>query len=125
MICGIGTDICEIARWENSHFSQRLLTHCFTPEEQEYIRSRGKASAQTAAGLFCAKESFLKALGLGLGSVPLTDIVIRHTGSGQPFYAPAGKAESAATALGCDRMHLSISHDGGFAVAFCVLSKEE
>ena len=113
MILGLGVDLCEIARMERAIAREGFLARFFTQEERDYIASRGAMGAQTAAGLFAAKEAMLKALGVGL-AVPLREVGVTHDAQG----APAAAARLAA--LGGRTMHLSISHEGGMAVAMAV-----
>jgi len=110
MIRGVGTDIVRIAKVENA-LGPRFLQRVYTPREQAYIESKGKLSAQTAAGLFAAKEAVMKALGTGLTGVSFTDIEIAHDGQGAPRAAVSGSAGA---------FHVSISHEGDYACAFCV-----
>ena len=113
-IRGMGLDLCAISRMQELLDSGRSLRRMFTPEEEDYIRSRGASAAQTMAGLFAAKEAVLKALGTGL-TIPMTDIVISHTELGQPVATLTGKAaEFGGTLL------ISITHEAGMAAAFAV-----
>ena len=124
MIAGIGCDVSGIGRWENDQTRERLMDRWFCPEETAYVRSRGKAAAQSAAGIFCAKEALAKALGTGFSaSVLPQDVCVLHTPSGAPFYRLSGAAARTAESLGIRRFHLSVTHDGGIAAAFCVAEK--
>lgn len=111
---GIGIDLCEIARMQKLLDTGHSLRRMFTEDEEAYIRTKGVSAAQTMAGMFAAKEAVLKALGTGL-SVPLTDIVIRHTELGQPIAKLRGKA----AAFGGTVM-LSITHEAGVAAGMAV-----
>ena len=116
MVKGLGLDLCEIARMKKLIEDDRFLHRFFNEGEIGYIRSRGKNSAQTFAGIFAAKEALCKALGTGL-SFELKDISIIHDEAGMPGYSLSGKAEE----LGAgDSFLLSITHDGGIAAAVCV-----
>ena len=121
MILGVGLDVCEISRMEellgHGHFMQRVMS----PAEQAYIQSRGKNAAQTAAGLYAAKEALLKALGTGIFTLSLADIEITHDERGAPRFCPTGKAAQALRERNVARTHLSITHDGGVAAAVCIL----
>lgn len=115
---GVGVDLCAIPRMEALLGSDRFLSRSFTPEEIAYIRSRGLMAGASMAGLWAAKEAAVKALGIGI-SLPLTEIEITHTPSGQPVYVLHGKALSLCQG---GSMHLSISHEGEMVAAFCVWS---
>ena len=113
-IRGIGIDLCEIARMQQLLDEGHSLRRMFTEEEQAYIRGKGASAAQTAAGMFAAKEAVLKALGTGL-TIPMTDVVITHTPLGQPLAALQGKA----TDMG-GQVTISITHEGGMAAGMAV-----
>ena len=120
---GIGIDLCEIARMERIlNTGDAFLQRYFTPCEQAYIQERGKTAAQSMAAIFAAKEAFLKALGIGIdGQIPLADVEIRHTESGQPEYALTGAAQEKLAALGATRAMLSLTHEAGMAAAVAII----
>ena len=67
MIVGIGSDLCDIDRIEETlaRFGERFLARCFTDIERK--RSERKAArAASYAKRFAAKEACAKALGTGL-----------------------------------------------------------
>lgn len=115
-VLGVGIDLCDISRMEENLRDDRFLRRFFTADEAAYIRSRGLSASQTMAGIFAAKEAFLKAVGTGL-SLPLQDIEVRHTELGQPIYHLTGKALEAA---GGGQVLLSITHEGLMAAAVCI-----
>ncbi len=112
------------------------VTRILTPAEEEYCR-RHTAAAERIAGRFAAKEAVLKALGTGLGdSARWHDIEILPDEKGAPqarfsgavaekTAALATRAAHASSTPGAPRLttrcHLSISHQGDYAVAFVVL----
>lgn len=119
---GIGLDLCEIARMERLlEKNDSFLRKYFTPSEQAYILGRGKVAAQSMAGIFAAKEALLKALGTGLGALPLTDISVEHGETGKPFYALTDMAAETFEALGATRALLSVTHEAGVAAAVAVI----
>ncbi len=111
---GIGIDLCEIARMKHLLDEGHSLRRMFTEAEQAYIHGKGACAAQTAAGMFAAKEAILKAFGTGL-TLPMTDIIICHTELGQPFAELRGKAAE----LG-GKVMLSITHEAGMAAGMAV-----
>jgi len=117
MIRGLGVDVEQISRLKRSIENPRFLEKCFTPSEREYILGKANA-AQTAAGIFCAKEAFFKALGAGIGSFSMQDVEIRHEESGKPFMALFGRAREIA---GSGRVFLSIAHTGDLATAQVII----
>jgi len=120
MILGIGIDACQISRFESKALESNFAHRYFTSGEQDYIRSKGKQAVQTLASLFASKEAALKALGIGIASIPLSEIEICHTLQGQPYYKFLGKA---AQAVGLHTLHLSITHEAGLAIAVAILEK--
>lgn len=118
---GLGIDLCQIERIEKAlQKGEGFLKRYYTEEEQKYLQK--KNCAQSAAGLFAAKEAFLKALGVGLsGGVALSDIGVAHDTHGRPSYALSEKAADAMAQKGAHTAFLSISHDAGVAAAVCVL----
>ncbi len=125
MIIGIGCDLSSVSRWEDEGRRDKLMQRFYSEEEAEYVRSRGRAAKESAAGIFAAKEAFVKALGTGFSGIPPADIGISHNTLGAPKYRLTGKAADAFTKSGANRVCLSISHDGGMAMAFCILEKTD
>lgn len=123
MIKGLGCDLCAISRMEKTLNDERFLGRYFTENERAYIRDRVHG-AQTAAGIFAAKEALLKALGTGLGGLALRDIEITHTRLGAPEYILNENLCAALGKIHAQRAFLSISHDGDYAMATAVLEGE-
>ena len=121
MIRGLGLDLCDISRMEKLLETDAFLRRYFAPEEAVYIHSKGAMMAASLAGIYAAKEAFVKALGEGFRGIPLQDIVIGHTDKGAPCYVPLGQARQALDERGIASCHLSISHEQAMAVALCVM----
>jgi holo-[acyl-carrier protein] synthase len=120
VIVGIGTDIVEVGRFER--LSPGVFERIFTTGEQEYCRSRGKGGAASFAARFAAKEAVSKALGTGIsGGIRFHDIEVESGQSGAPVCRLHGKAQERLSALGGVRVHLSLSHEKGQALAFAIL----
>jgi len=123
MIIGTGIDTVEVARFQRflDEGNQRLLDRLFTPLEQGYCSTKKQAAACYAAR-FAAKEAFLKALGTGLrDGINWTEIEVVNTPLGKPELRLSGTAAKLLEQLGGSRPHLSLSHDGGQAVAMVIL----
>ena len=89
-----------------------------------FRRKLSAHKAASAAADFAAKEAFLKAAGTGLaGPFALCEIEAVRLESGAPEYRFSG-----GSARWMDERHLraklSLSHDGGMALAFCILETE-
>ena len=123
MIHGVGTDLCRIDRivkaMENPRFAQRI----YTPAERARLEGLCESRrAERAAGMFAAKEAVAKALGTGFSGFGFSDIEILVGESGQPHAVLHGGAKKIAENA---VIHVSISHDGGMAVAFAVIETKE
>lgn len=122
MIKGIGTDIVEINRFQLWIENPKLIERFFHPLEiLELDAKKGKGYQGTLAGRFAAKEAFGKALGIGLRNIRLSDIRVSQDTLGKPFFMLEGTALEKSNVFGVTHHHLSISHDGNFALAFVVL----
>jgi holo-[acyl-carrier protein] synthase len=123
MIVGTGVDIAEVARIRETvaRFGERFLKRVFTPEEIRYCTSKANTEERLAAR-FAAKEAAMKAIGTGLRhGVTWQDVeVVRQLG-GRPGLRLTGKAAEFAAALGCQRIHLSLSHTEDQAIAHVIL----
>ncbi|MGE0156865.1 MAG: holo-[acyl-carrier-protein] synthase [Geobacter sp.] len=123
MIIGTGIDTVEVARFQRflDQGNQRLLDRLFSPQEQEYCRAKKQAAACYAAR-FAAKEAFLKALGTGLrDGISWIEIEVVNDPLGKPELNLTGSAQQQLDQRGGNRAHLSLSHDGGQAVAIVIL----
>ena len=120
MIRGLGCDLCAISRMEKIMADGRFLHRYFTEGERAYIAARARG-AQTAAGIFAAKEALVKALGTGFGSLAPADVEITHDASGAPAYLINEKTLSALQARGAQSAFLSVTHDGDYAMATAIL----
>ena len=122
MIRGLGCDLCAIPRMEKIMADGRFLGRYFTGEERAYIAARARG-AQTAAGIFAAKEALVKALGTGFTGLAPADVEITHDASGAPACRINEKMRQALQARGAQRVYLSITHDGDYAMATAILEE--
>ena len=135
MLFGIGCDLCAIARMEKSlsgPHAGTFIRRVFGPAEQAALSlsptseglpegRKGARKAASAAADFAAKEAFLKAAGTGLRPpFSLCEIEAVRLPSGAPEYHFSGRT---AQWVQTHRLtaRLSLSHDGGMALAFCTL----
>lgn len=125
MIYGIGVDCVQIDRIAKSMARPRFAQRVYSAEEQRLFEARGeKRAAEAAAGNFAAKEAFLKAMGMGLGGLSLSDIAALRRESGEPYYRLSGGAAALCEEKGLVP-RLSITHEGGLAIAFAVVEQVE
>ena len=95
-------------------FGERYLARVFTPAERAAC---GEAPERLAAR-YAAKESVLKLLKVPADiAVPWTDIEVGAEVSGAPTVTLHGRAAQIAAELGVADIELTLSHDGGMAMA--------
>ena len=113
MVVGVGVDLVDITRFEEQVAkAPGLLERLFTATERN-------ASMKTMAGRFAAKEALIKALG-GSDGVSWQEVEITKNASGKPEIQTTAETAKAVAAAGVKKLHLSISHDGGMAIAMVV-----
>lgn len=123
MICGVGTDLVEIARMEAvvDRQGERFIQRILTPAEQTVYHNLAHP-ARFLAKRFAAKEAVAKALGTGIGrGVSWQDIQIENHDTGAPHVTLTGGALVQFNQLGATQCHLSISDEQRYATAFVVL----
>ena len=118
MILGIGVDVCDVARFEESlRRTPALAGRLFTAGERD--RPAVTATASLAAR-FAAKEALAKALGAP-GGLEWHDAEVVSEPSGRPVLVLRGTVRTVADALGVRGVHVTLSHDAGVATAVVVL----
>ncbi|MDL2293073.1 holo-ACP synthase [Ruminococcaceae bacterium OttesenSCG-928-D13] len=124
MIYGVGVDCVQVARIAKSMEKPRFAERVFSEAERALFEQIGAEAKrdETAAANFAAKEAFLKACGVGLGGFALSEIAALRRESGAPYYQLSGAALAFCEENGL-AAHLSLTHEGGMAVAFAVLEK--
>ena len=153
MLFGVGCDLCEIARMEQSLFGphgEAFEARVFGEAERQALAldscreapkkakndhgdtvrqsalnvSRRARKAASAAADFAAKEAFLKAAGTGLREpFSLCEIEAVRLPGGAPAYRFSGRSAQWVEARRL-RAHLSLSHEDGMAMAYCILETE-
>jgi len=127
MIVGVGSDLCDIRRIEQTleRYGDRFVARCFTEIEQR--RSEGRAGrAASYAKRFAAKEACAKALGTGFKrGVFWRDMGVVNLPSGQPtMKLTGGAAERLKAILPPDAeafIHLTLTDEHPIAQAFVVI----
>ena len=127
MIIGIGSDLCDVRRIEQTleRFGARFIERCFTETEQRKSESRAGRAASYAKR-FAAKEACAKALGTGLRrGVFWRDMGVVNLPSGQPTMRLTGGAAERLRDLmppGAEAfIHLTITDEDPLAQAFVVI----
>ena len=109
----VGTDIISINRIEKSldRFGDRFLNKFLTQNEIKKLHLK----SSSIAGYWAAKEALSKALGCGIGSeLNFYDIEIFKNEKGAPYIKLSNRVFNK---FNIKNISLSISHDGGFAIA--------
>lgn len=112
----IGIDIISIERMERfvERFQERALERFLNPEEILLVKS-----PKTAAGFWAAKEAFSKALGTGISKdLGFHDMKICKNERGAPSMQIC---EEVRAKYKIKESAITISHDGGFAVAAAMI----
>ena len=113
----IGTDIIHIHRIEKSieKFGNKFLEKFLNVSEIALVKK-----PQSIAGFWAAKEAISKALGCGIGAeLSFHDISISKNDKGAPSFTLSSRAQKIHN---IKQSSLSISHDGGFAIAIVVIA---
>jgi holo-[acyl-carrier protein] synthase len=113
VIVGIGVDIVDISRFETALSRTPALAHRLFAESERAV------PLPSLAARFAAKEAVAKALGAPPG-LRWADVQVFHDQAGRPVLEVRGTVAQAAGQQGVRRWHLSLSHDGGAAVAVVI-----
>lgn len=113
MIVGIGTDLIVIERFKEMLARRPGLAERLLTDDERAL------SLESQAARFSAKEAFAKALG-SPGGMRWLDCEVTKSDDGVPRFVNRGTVAARVAELGIERIHLSISHDGGFATTMVV-----
>jgi holo-[acyl-carrier protein] synthase len=131
VIVGIGSDLCDIKRIEQTldKFGERFVARCFTEIERRKSDRRAERAASYAKR-FAAKEACAKALGTGLRhGVFWRDMGVVNLPSGAPtMKLTGGAAERLAAIIPAGKVafiHLTITDEYPLAQAFVVIEARD
>ncbi len=119
-IVGVGVDAVDLDRFRRVLGRRtRMADRLFTAGERAYAEAASDPVPRLSTR-FAAKEATMKALGVGLGAFPFTDVeVVRH-GLGAPSLVLHRSALELAGDAGVVRWHLSLTHTDQVAMAVVV-----
>ena len=130
VILGVGHDICSVERIEGviDRFGPQLLSRICTEAEQKEAHNCS-VLAPYVAGRFAAKEAVYKALSVADQSgMSWRQAEILTGNRGTPVLKLHGRCQEGLMSLvpkgAMPHLHISLSHDGGIASAFVILSSE-
>jgi len=113
MIIGVGVDLVDLERFEKAIVGTPQLV------ERLFAESERGVSNRTLAGRFAAKEALVKAVGDPRG-LRWHEVEIVKDALGKPSIVTTGTTAEFLKRAGIQNLHLSISHDGGKAIAMVV-----
>jgi len=121
MIVSVGTDIVDSRRIEHSlrRFGMRFQNRILGKDEHRALDERELAAY--VARQFAAKEAVAKALGTGMRQgVSFRSIRVYRNEQGAPLVSLVDGADQVARQLGITRIHISLSDERHYALAFAV-----
>lgn len=123
MIFGVGTDICELARVQQTYdrFGDRFVARLLMDEERAQFE-RNKWPVRFLAMRFAAKEAAVKAMGTGFAhGMWIRDVGITNNAWGRPMLIWSRRGQAVCERLGIGEGHVSLSDDAGLIIAFAVV----
>ncbi|MDD4350817.1 MAG: holo-ACP synthase [Clostridia bacterium] len=112
----IGIDIESIKRF--SKYKILNAAKIFSKNEQDYCKSFADSDVHFA-GMWCAKESVIKAL--EDKGISLNQIEIMHKENGAPFVNISDEVSQKLKEISLSKIEISISHTKEYAVATCLI----
>ena len=125
MIFGVGTDIVEYSRVQETYnrFGERFVDRLLMDEERELFE-KNKMPVRFLAMRFAAKEATVKAMGTGFAhGVWIRDVGIVNNDWGRPEIIWSQRGQKVCDDLGIGEGHVSLTDDGGLVIAFAVVEK--
>lgn len=119
MILGLGSDLCPPSRWAHllERFGEKAVNRMLHPEEAAYLlKGNRQRLPERLAGRWALREAFGKALGVGLDGWSWREL--RYLNG--RLWAEGTLAHQLA-AKKITRLHGTVSHDGGLALAVVIL----
>lgn len=111
----IGIDIVSVDRIKKMHekFGDKFYDRFLSEDEKVLVKK-----VETAAGFWAAKEAASKAIGVGIGEIcSFYDIKIKKDKNNAPKIKYSKLLRKK---FKIEKSHLSITHDGGFAIAVVI-----
>ncbi len=123
MIIGCGIDLVSIDRikkiinrWE-SHFLRKV----YTEQEIMYCEMKNTNRYQSYAGMFAAKEAYVKALGTGFRQISWKEIEVDRDDQNKPIIRLSERLSRVNNHRNIDSVYVSISHTKKYAVAQVII----
>lgn len=125
MIFGVGTDIVELSRVQETYnrFGERFVNRLLMDEERA-LYEKNKQPVRFLAMRFAAKEATVKAMGTGFAhGVWIRDVGIVNNAWGRPEIIWSARGRKVCDELGIGEGHVSLTDDAGLILAFAVVMR--
>ncbi len=120
MILGLGSDLCPASRWEHllERFGpEKCCARILAEDEAAYLLAGSRRRlAERLAGRWALREAFGKALGVGLDGWSWRQLRYRDG-----RLSADGALDERLRQAGVTRLHATVAHDGGMALAVVIL----
>ena len=126
MIYGIGTDLVELARVEQTYhrFGERFVERLLMDEERELF-DKNTQPIRFLAMRFAGKEATVKAMGTGFSNgVWIRDVGIVTDALGKPEIVWSKRGKDVCDRLGIGEGFISLTDDAGLILAFAVILRK-
>ena len=123
MIYGVGTDIVEFVRIQETYnrFGEHFVRRLLMDEERELFETN-TWPVRFLAMRFAAKEATVKAMGTGFAhGIWIRDVGIVNSPWGRPEIIWSERGRRRCDELGIGGGHVSLSDDAGLILAFAVV----
>jgi phosphopantetheine--protein transferase-like protein len=101
----------------------KFLRRVFTSQEIVYCHHKSDPFPSLSVR-FAAKEAVIKASGARV-FIPLVDIEVVNDERGNPTIRPRGALETFFREKAISKIHLSLSHEKEYGIAFVVLERQD
>ncbi len=125
MIFGVGTDIVELVRVQQTYerFGERFVERLLMPEERELFEA-SRQPVRFLAMRFAGKEAAVKAMGTGFRhGMWIRDVGVLNNEWGRPYLIFSERGQAVCKRLGVGEGHVSLTDDAGLVVAFAVVMR--
>lgn len=122
-VVGIGVDVVSLDRIARAlSRTEGFLERIYTEDERAACGDLAENTRLARlASRFAAKEAFYKAAGSAQKGLTWQDAAVESDGESPPRLILSERGRQALEALGAKYVRLSLSHDGGVALAMVVL----
>ena len=121
-VVSVGLDVVSVSRLDRlvAAGGPAFLDRGWTPSE----RADADGDPEQLAARWAVKEAVMKCLGLGISDLDPHDIEVASSESGAPSAQLRGTAAEQSRRLGISKVHVSASHEDGWAAAIAVAAAE-